>query len=378
MNQGLIQGTAALLLGAAVLVRPEAAALGFGEGLRLCAGSLLPALFPFFVVCELLSASSLCRWLGAPLRPLTKRLGLGAQESGSALLLSWLGGYAVCARLAAGLRERGILSRREATLLLVLGCCSGPGFVVGCVGGQLLGSVSLGVFLYLLQILSNLLVTVLLALIWRGDRESFACGRTAAVHENITLPQAIGRAVDSSMTVCGCVVFFRILYRLAESLLSSQGSGALLSFLSGFLEISAGCADFAQQGSLTGICFCLSILSLSVFAQLAALLDGCVSLKILGISRILHLAVMQVLFRLSVRLVPGSMAVFSSLAPRVIVIRREQPDTVLAIFFFLCAALFQLYKLCRSFYNKDKSLSVQSMKLMKNRAGLPGFRGRNL
>ena len=37
-----------------LLARPQAAAQGFAAGLKLCGGSLLPALFPLFVMCGLL------------------------------------------------------------------------------------------------------------------------------------------------------------------------------------------------------------------------------------------------------------------------------------------------------------------------------------
>ena len=37
---------------------------------------------------------------------------------------------------------------------------------------------------------------------------------------------------------------------------------------------------------------------------------------------------------------------FTSLAPQVVVMKRAAWDTALAIAFFLCAALYQLYKTC--------------------------------
>ena len=64
---------AAGVLGILLLAAPEAAAEGFASGTALCLASVLPALFPFFVVCELLTA--------APpparrLRPLQRLVGL--------------------------------------------------------------------------------------------------------------------------------------------------------------------------------------------------------------------------------------------------------------------------------------------------------------
>lgn len=151
-RQGLA-AAAALAFGVLVLAVPEAAARGFAGGTALCLQSVLPALFPFFVVCELLTAAPPP---AALLRPMQRVLGLESAETARALLLSWVGGYAVCARLAGQLYGAGRITRRDAALLQVLGCCSGPGFVIGCVGGALLGNVRLGVVLYAAQIGANL------------------------------------------------------------------------------------------------------------------------------------------------------------------------------------------------------------------------------
>lgn len=151
-RQGLA-AAAALAFGVLVLAVPEAATRGFAGGTALCLQSVLPALFPFFVVCELLTAAPPPAVL---LRPMQRVLGLASAETARALLLSWVGGYAVCARLAGQLYGAGRITRRDAALLQVLGCCSGPGFVIGCVGGALLGNVRLGAVLYAAQIGANL------------------------------------------------------------------------------------------------------------------------------------------------------------------------------------------------------------------------------
>ena len=136
--------TVLVLLCLGLLCRPQAAAQGFADGARLCVGSLLPALFPFMVVCELLAGLPLPTAL---LRPLARLLGLQSKDAAAALLAAWLGGYVVCARLTAQLRAAGRISARDAALLMLLGCCSGPGFVVGYIGNLLLGSTALGALL---------------------------------------------------------------------------------------------------------------------------------------------------------------------------------------------------------------------------------------
>lgn len=170
-NRQRAAAAAAGVLGVLLLAAPEAAAEGFASGTALCLASVLPALFPFFVVCELLTAAPPPARL---LRPLQRLLGLEAPEAAQAVALSWLGGYAVSAQLAGRLYGAHRISRRDARRLLLLGCCSGPGFVIGCVGGLLLGRLQLGVLLYAAQLAANLAATACLDLFSASGRPSRA------------------------------------------------------------------------------------------------------------------------------------------------------------------------------------------------------------
>ena len=387
-RQGLA-AAAALAFGVLVLAVPEAATRGFAGGTALCLQSVLPALFPFFVVCELLTAAPPPAVL---LRPMQRILGLASAETARALLLSWVGGYAVCARLAGQLYGAGRITRRDAALLQVLGCCSGPGFVIGCVGGALLGNVRLGAVLYAAQIGANLgagAVCQLLSHIVGANmvrplavsyvsglsgkvqprqldgRPMFAptdCTREVSGRSKVLsptrcggsllagakgLPQAIFSAVTSSLSVCGCVVFFRIVGAVLLAVLPLPPTA-----VSAALEVSAGCADFAAQGgaaALYGCCACLSVLGVSVWAQLRLFAGAAYRPRLLVFSRAVHLVLLQLLVRVCVQLLPGSVTACSTLAARVLPVFRLPPDAAAAGFVFLCAAL---YKARQSIYNK--------------------------
>ena len=340
---------AAGVLGILLLAAPEAAAEGFASGTALCLASVLPALFPFFVVCELLTAAPPPARL---LRPLQRLLGLEAPEAAQAVALSWLGGYAVSAQLAGRLYGAQRISRRDARRLLLLGCCSGPGFVIGCVGGLLLGRLQLGVLLYAAQLAANLAATACLDLFSASGRPSraFSAARPAPpapTVQQVSISTAITSAVTSSLSVCGCVVFFRI---VGAVILSFLPLPPLL--LSAALEISAGCADAAARGgqiALYGCCAVLSLLGLSVWSQIQLFSGDAFCPRALLLSRVLHFFFLQGLVRLCVRFLPGSLTVCSSLSARVVSISRLPPDAALLGFSFLCAAL---YKVRQNLYNK--------------------------
>ena len=156
--------------------------------------------------------------------------------------------------------------------------------------------------------------------------------------------------MSSCLNVCGCVVFFRTLGAAAEPFLPHIPQ--VRPLLSALQEITAGCADFAALGgraALYGCCLCLSVLGLSVWAQLALLLQGAASLRLLALNRLLHLLLLPALTAGAVRLLPGVLPVYRSLPARVIPAHRLAPDAALVAFLFLCAAL---YKLRQNFYNR--------------------------
>ena len=81
-NRQRAAAAAAGALGVLLLAAPEAAAEGFASGTALCLASVLPALFPFFVVCELLTAAPPPAQLLRPLREQHHHMAVVVDEYG--------------------------------------------------------------------------------------------------------------------------------------------------------------------------------------------------------------------------------------------------------------------------------------------------------
>lgn len=94
MWQGIFLSGSMVLL----LVCSAAAAEAVRQGLLLCARSVVPALFPYFVVSGLFTSLGFAESAGRRLAPVTERL-LGVGGAGaSAFFLGLLGGYPVGGR----------------------------------------------------------------------------------------------------------------------------------------------------------------------------------------------------------------------------------------------------------------------------------------
>ena len=350
-----------LLLGCAVLFLtfPGICAQGFSAGIELCAGSLLPALFPFFVVSNLILESDEANFFAFPLKFICKACRLNSKKAALLLLLGWLGGYTALAASLAACRARGEISAREASLLLPIGAVCSPGFSAA-VGSFMLGRSELGLVLY---------ASCLLAGIACGIVAGFAAWPQLSMKLEYTVKQnnfsyskkglsyAISSAVQSSLQVCGSVIFFRMLLGFGSVLKLSL---LMQAALAGLFEVSSGCRAWALLSgnmALIGCCGCMSILSLSVWCQIKALSQGYYSLLPLALTRPLHLALSLLFMKGLLYFVPGDLPALHTMAEPVIIRNRLPGDRALLLFVFCCLVLnflekASLYRKVKTNYNK--------------------------
>ena len=181
-----------------------------GEGLALCTGSVIPALFPFLCLSSLLMALGFGELAAGPLGGLMGLYGLDGSAS-SALLLGLVGGYPVGARTAAELVEQGSLTKEEGERLLSFCNNASPAFVINVLGVGVFGSVRVGVWLWLIHLLSALLAGLLVGRPGRGGRRPASAGQRYLPVRAVHLPSALVGAVRSAMPamagVCAFVVF---------------------------------------------------------------------------------------------------------------------------------------------------------------------------
>ena len=126
------------------------------KALTLCAGTVIPALFPFIVVTGLLVRLGFGQWLAPDMAGLMASLFRLPGCAGSALLLGLVGGYPIGARTAAELYASGDLTRQEAERLLTFCNNSNPVFLISVLGVGVFGSVRAGLWLWLIHVCAAL------------------------------------------------------------------------------------------------------------------------------------------------------------------------------------------------------------------------------
>lgn len=249
----LLPMLAVLAAGLLLLLRPEDAAQAVRAGLGLCAGTVIPSLFPFFVVISLLLQVGLTDSLqgvcGRIMGPLFGMRGTCALP----LLAGAVGGYPAGVRTAAELYASGRLTRQEAELLL--GFCDncGPAFLLGYVGTAVLGDGGLGLRLWGIHLLSALLTGALLCRLSRDRGRALPAHAALAERPSfpLALTSSVERAVGSTVNVCAFVVLFQTLAAVLPGSLPWPVLG-FLELVNGTSALPGGRAGFAGAAALVG------------------------------------------------------------------------------------------------------------------------------
>lgn len=238
-------------LGMLVLILDGKTALaGAAEGVELCIRTLIPSLFPFFLLSAMLT---------------------GSLSGGALLLTGILGGYPVGAGNVARAFRTGRISREEAERLVVLCNCAGPSFLFGVVG-PMFGDVRAGFFLWIVYLLT---VAALWAVLPRT-------GYVSGIARPVRLQQAFSESLRSMAAVCGWVVLFRVVLAVLDRwvLWLLPGWGRVAGY--GLLELSNGCLALGDLEE--GVRFVLaagmvSFGGLCVLLQTAGVTEG-ISLRL--------------------------------------------------------------------------------------------------
>lgn len=236
------------------------------EGVDICIKTVIPSLFPFFVLSIFLTGS-----LGNTgiFRPISRlfRVGKGAEGT---LISGLLGGYPVGAQSAAEAFRSGRVSAQTASRLIMFCSQAGPSFLFGMVASQF-PERKYGWMLWAVQLLSAWSVSQMIPI-------SVEPNTNSATIKRITITDAMKRAVSAIASVCGWVIIFRVfLYFLDQRVLWFLPD-VFRILISGLLELTNGCLMLNEISNIS-IRFILTAIMLNfggicVLMQTASVTQG--------------------------------------------------------------------------------------------------------
>lgn len=289
--RNILLGGAMVVAAALLFCFPQAVLTGASRGLSLCGSVLIPSLLPFLTLVGVCVRCGVSEALGNVLRRPIALLFKLPPVAATPLLFSFLGGYPTGALMVKQLLDDKKITVQQAARMMHICVGAGPAFVVGAVGGVMLGNSRLGWILLAAHVLSAWIIGVV-----EGLRAPLIMGApmtTAPMPLATAFTQAVHTATEGLVAMSGFVILFSVGLSLADGSGFTAWLDAYLSggtvMLAGLLEVTAGCMAASGEPLLFLMGFFLSFGGLSVQCQVRTILQTYpTALKDFFLFRVLH------------------------------------------------------------------------------------------
>ncbi len=267
-----------------ILRNSDAAIAYMNRGLRLCAATVIPSLFPFMVISELILSLGIGRILVKPIAGVFRLLFRVSEDGACCMLLGALCGFPIGARCAMTALDGGRMTTEEAERILATSGNPSTAFLINAVGISLWGNRGFGLALYGIVILSQLLTGILLAYFpqKRSDTSFEASQEVAPVTRKkgaSVFTDAVRSSCFGMLLVCAYVIFFSTLGGTLECVMNAwQLPSFARSLLFALLELSSGVSEasaLANPHTAALLCaFAVGWSGISVHCQLLSVCEG--------------------------------------------------------------------------------------------------------
>jgi len=250
--------------------------------------SLIPSLFPFFIVTDLLIQYGFIELIGELLKNIMNNFFHLPGEASFVLIGSLISGFPSSSKYIKELLESNKIDENEANYLLKFNHFSNPLFVIGTIGIMLLNNKKVGLLILCIHILSNFVI----AIIYRPKYNKYKKEKISIItaitkmykkrnSNNYSfseiLTNSIFKTIHTLLLLLGIITIFIILSTiLKEFFVLPPLSGAMLN---GILEMTGGIKAISNINiplniKASIITFFISFGGLSIHMQVMSILSG--------------------------------------------------------------------------------------------------------
>ncbi len=257
-------------------------------GVNLVVKTIIPTIFPFSVICNLLISYDGVGLYSKILGPiLCKPLKL-SKSSSFPIVASFLSGYPLGCKYCCDLYSLGYIDRKEFERLLNIASNASPMFIIGSIGATMLGDIRLGFILLIGNYLSSIIVGILTM---NNSKTSSNMKELPKNNSNVNFGSALKSALDNGINTTLQVGAFVVLFSIIISIIKNNTYISIVfynieEFLNlpkysiyglflGSVEFTNGCKlittlPLTLPFKLSIISFICSFSGLSVIAQISS------------------------------------------------------------------------------------------------------------
>ncbi len=284
-----------------IALNPQKYSIVAFNGIEVWAKVLVPALFPFFVLTKLFSATNFLDDFTLIFKKPVKKLYNCPPCSSYIFFMSIITGYPVGAKLVSEFYNSGNLTKSEAIRTMSFCANSGPMFILGSVAIGMFSSPRMGYIMLISHIIGSLINGFLYRNIRLSDEPK---NKANVVKPSITFSESITSSISSILLIGGVICFTFVLIEVIISspiftfivhMLGKLGINEkiLTAILCGIGEITKGCLMFSSIAInptlTTTLCtFLISFGGVSTMLQAMAFTKDIVPTKTFILQKITH------------------------------------------------------------------------------------------
>lgn len=220
-----------------LLIRKNIVYSSIMYALNIWVNNLIPALFPFFIISDILINYNITAYIPKFIRNFCKAVFNINDNLLTIFLLSMISGFPSNARNTRTLYDKGLISLEEANHILIFSHFSNPIFILTTVAIFFFHNQKIGMILLITHYISNFI----LGICFRGKiKLNTAENNNYAVKNNfgVVFISAIQKSIDTTLTICGVVVVFLMLSAIVINVFNFDNYNAMI--VKGIFEITIG------------------------------------------------------------------------------------------------------------------------------------------
>lgn len=227
-----------------ILLKRELVFSTVDSSLDIWITSLLPSLFPFFVISDLLINYDIIKYIPSFIKNIFKFL-FNVSDNGLFIyFISMLSGFPSNARNIKSMYLDGKITKEEGEHLLIFTHFSNPMFILGTLVTIFFKNSSLG----LVILISHFLPNFILGILFRRNNVNSCIDKKDTFNSNfgIILTKSIKKSLDSILSILGTVTVFLLISTILVNTFSLNKCTSLL--VKGILELTTGLKYLSTLG----------------------------------------------------------------------------------------------------------------------------------
>ena len=251
-------------IGIFITINSKTISAGAKNGLSICFNVIIPSLFIFMVFSSFSKKTGIIDSFGKLISPFTKIVMKADEKLSGAIFLSMIGGYPVGGKVFSEMVKNKEIDLALCERILPFCINAGPSFLISSVGVLMYGSLKVGFFLYLSQVITSILMIRIFLMFnpstKKNSKNSFKKIETSVPN---AFCEAVSESVNSIIGLSGYIILFSAIIAVLKE------RGIKNKFFLSILEVTTGVINYQCHGEkgLDMILFLISFSGISVIFQ---------------------------------------------------------------------------------------------------------------